>query len=395
MHNLKPLQIKNAKPGKYADGGGLYFVRTTESAKWIYRFSIMGKRREMGLGPYPAVSMAEARKQRDRWAEELRAGKDPISEREKQRQDAAASQDKEDPTFAELASAVFEAKKPGLRGEGNRGRWFSPIQTHLIPKLGPKRVSQITQGDVVRALRPIWRDKPTVAEKAHRRLKIILRHGKMMGFETDPFMVDTAVMTLGDLKINSQHIKATNWQDIPTLYARLDDTIPSHRAIKLLILTAVRTHSARGAMKSEFKDGVWTISKDRIKGKEGKVKDFAVPLSTQIQKDIDAWIEENDSDYLFPGRRNNPITDRSIEKALDRMGEEGRPHGFRSSFRTWVQDTNAATYEVAETALGHVIGSKVERAYARSDLLDQRRILMQKWADFVTGAEAKVIKLRG
>ena len=159
MHKLKPLTIKNAKPGKYADGGGLYFVRTVESAKWIFRFSISGKRREMGLGAYPSVSLAEARRERDKWAEEIRAGKDPIAERENQRQDAAAEMNKTDPTFSELSLMVFEAKKASLRGEGARGRWYSPIEIHLIPKFGNKHVSQIHQRDVINALRPIWKTK--------------------------------------------------------------------------------------------------------------------------------------------------------------------------------------------------------------------------------------------
>lgn len=395
MHKLKPLIIKNAKPGKYADGGGLYFVKTTESAKWIYRFSVNGKRREMGLGPFPTVSLAEARRERDRWAEELRAGRDPITEREKQRQDASNEMNKTDPLFSELAQMIFEAKQPGLRGDGERGRWFSPIKIHLLPSIGNKRVSQINQRDVIDALKPIWRKKPPTAKKTQQRLRAILHRGKLMGFETDPFIVDAAILTLGEWKHKTEHIKATDWRDIPALYQKLNKPYPTHRALRLAILTAVRADSIRKARKDEFQDDVWTIPEDRIKGFEGKVKDFRVPLSAQIQAELKSWMKETDEEHLFIGPRGNPISDQALHKALNAIGEEGRPHGFRTSFRTWVQDTEAATYEVAETALGHVIGSDVERSYARSDRLDQRRILMQKWADFVTGAEAKVIRLRG
>jgi len=395
MHKLKPMQIKNAKLGKYADGGGLYFVKTPESAKWIFRYTFAGRRREMGLGPAPEVTLAEARRARDRWAEEIRAGRDPITERERQKRATANELNKEDPTFEALALMVFEAKKPGLRGGGDRGRWFSPIKTHLLPKIGKRRASQIHQIDIADALRPLWKAKPATAEKAAQRLRIIFRQGKLMGFDVDPFTVEAATHMLGELRRDIQHIEATDWRHIPNLYARLDKPLASHRALRLIILTAVRASPARSAQKNEFDGDVWTVPADRMKGREGKVTDFRVPLSMQAQDIISGWISETDDEFLFSSRQGKPITDRSIEKALDAIGEKGRPHGFRSSFRTWVQETDAASFDVAETALGHIVGNKVERSYARSDLLDQRRALMQRWADFVTGAEAKVIQIRG
>ncbi len=394
MNNLKQIQIKNASVGKHADGGGLYFVKTTDGAKWIYRYSFAGRRREMGLGSYPAVSLAEARRDRDRWACEIRAGRDPILEREKQRQEAQVELERKDPTFEELSLIVFEAKKAGLRGEGKRGRWYSPIKTHLLPKLGRRRVSQIHQSEIADALRPIWKTKTATAEKASQRLRIIFRDGRRMGFNVDPFTVEAGVHMLGELTRKIKHIEATDWRDIPALYARLNKPIMSHRALRLIILTVVRAHSARAAMTDEFKDGVWTVPEDRMKGREGKVSAFRVPLSMQAEELVNELLSEASGEYLFSSRSGRPITDRSIEKALDDIGEPGRPHGFRTSFRTWVQDTEAATYDVAETSLAHVVGNKTERTYARSDMLDPRRALMQRWADFVTGAEATVVRLR-
>lgn len=394
MNTLKPLQIKNAAIGKHADGGGLYFVKTTKSAKWIYRYSFAERRREMGLGSYPAVSLAEARRERDKWAEQLRTGTDPITERDRQRQIIADEINKEDPTLSDLALLTFEAKKAGLRGGGDRGRWFSPIKTHIIPKIGSMRVSQITQAHVVDALRPIWRTKHPTAEKAWQRLRIIFKHGELCGYSVSPLIVERAVHMLGEVNHTTEHIEATDWRAIPSLYEKLDKDKTSHRALQLLILTAVRIHSVRAAQKEEFEGDIWTIPKERMKGREGKATDFRVPLSEQAQDLLSSWIKETDEQYLFSARKGKPLTDRSIEKALDDIGESGRPHGLRTAFRSWVQDTEAASYDVAETSLGHIIGNKVERSYARSDLLDQRRILMQKWADFVTGVEAKVVQLR-
>ena len=395
MNKLKPLQIKNAPIGKHADGGGLYFVKTKTGAKWIYRYSFGDKRREMGLGSYPAVSLAEARRERDKWAEHLRAGTDPISERERQRQAAAEELNSEDPTLEDLALMTLEAKKAGLRGGGNRGRWYSPLKTHVISKIGKMRVSQITQKHIADTLRPIWKTKHPTAEKAWQRLRIIFKHGELCGYQTSPLIVERAVHMLGEVNHTTTHIEATDWHEIPDLYAKLQDDKTTHRALKLVILTAVRIHSARAARREEFDGDLWTVPEDRMKGREGKAEAFRVPLSVQAQELVSSWMGETDEDYLFSARKGKPLSDRSVEKALDDIEEDGRPHGLRTAFRSWVQDTEAASYDVAETALGHIIGNKVERSYARSDLLDQRRILMQKWADFVTGAEAKVVKLRG
>lgn len=395
MHKLKPLQVKNAAIGKHADGGGLYFVKTNSGGKWIYRYTVIGKRREMGLGSYPEIGLADARRERDKWAEVLRQGKDPILEREKQKQEAIKELNKHDPSFQDLAKMVFETKKAGLKGKGVRGRWFSPIKVHLIPAFGKKPVSQITQIDIVAALKPLWENHPATATKAHQRLRHIFEKGKLAGYKIDPFTVDAAKELLGDLKWEVEHIKSTPWQEIPSLFQKLDQDRPTHRALRLLILTGVRSDSVLRARREEFDGDVWTIPPDRIKGREGRIKEFRVPLSDQAQEMLREWLAETDETYLFSSRKGKPISAQSIEKALTALEEEGRPHGFRSSFRTWVQETNAATYDVAETALGHVVGNKIERSYARSDLLDQRRVLMQRWADFVTGTEAKVVRLRG
>jgi len=166
-------------------------------------------------------------------------------------------------------------------------------------------------------------------------------------------------------------------------------------ALRLMILTTVRSAALRAARFDEIEGDIWTVPAERMKGMEGQVTDFRVPLSIEAQRVIGICREFSSNDFLFPSSHaGKSISDRAIHKTLEGLKEAGQPHGFRTSFRTWVQDSNAAPFDVAETALSHIVGNKVERAYARSDLLDQRRILMQKWADFVTGAEAKVVKIR-
>lgn len=389
--NLTALQIKRASDGKIEAGGGLQLRKKGQTGQWVFRYSHLGRRREMGLGPWPIVSLADARKLRDEWAAELAAGRDPITSRNERRAAEIAERDKHDPTFAELAEIVFEARKAGLRADGERGRWMSPIRMHMIPKIGKKRVSQLGRIEVSEALRPIWRKMPPTANKAFQRTKLIFREGRFMGFACDPLEVDAAARILGEVRHFPVPITSTRWQDLPALYARLGNAT-SDDCLRLLILTCVRADAAKGARRSEISNGIWTIPKDRVKGAEGRVQDFRVPLSEAAQRVIEGRGEPDD-DLMFTARRGRPISTNALEKRLNEMGEAGRPHGFRTTFRTWVQDTDACSWEVAETVLGHQIGNRIERSYARSDLLERRRIVMEAWSAHVTGAAKNVVQI--
>lgn len=390
LNKLTVTEIRAAPPGtKLQDGAGLILERSATGGKWTFRYSFAGRRRAMGLGSMPDVSLAAARKARAHWAALLQSGLDPISERQRIRDEEAARHSRADPTLEELALMVFEARKAKLRGDGERGRWFSPIRCHVLPKIGRRRASSVTQMEVKQAIAPIWRTKHETAEKALYRLKIIFREGKLMGLEVDPFTVDAARHMLGHVEHVETPIASTPWQDVPALFARLDSPTSSHLALRWIILTAARGDSARGARFDEIEGDVWTVPPDRMKGQRGKVREFRVPLSAAALDVLEVCRDHSWNDYLFPSPRVGFISVQAAIKILDKMGEAGRPHGFRTSFRSWVQETDAAPWEVAETALAHSIGSKVERSYARSDLLDRRRILMQKWADFVTGSEAE------
>jgi integrase len=392
---LTAIKIKNAGDGKLQDGGGLILNKRGNGGKWIYRYSHLGKRREMGLGPWPAVSLAEARKVRDAWAAVLASGQDPISVRNAEKEAARLERDKHDPTFEELTQIVFEARKAGMRGDGTRGRWLSPLNLHVLPKIGRRRVSTLHQTDIRDTLKPIWRTKYPTAEKAIQRIKIVLRDGRLMGFDTDPMMADAAQLMLGEVRHKVTPIAATPWQEIPDLYQRLDPETISGACLRFMILTLVRAAGCRGARLSELDGNVWTVPEDRMKGNEGKAAEFRVPLSGPALEFFGA-AEKFSSDLLFPGVRGfSPVSDRALELYLDRLGETGRPHGFRTSFRTWVQDTDACGFEVAETVLAHTIGGKVERTYARSDLLERRALVMDAWARFVTGQEQNVVSING
>lgn len=348
----------------------------------------------MGLGPFPAVTLADARKQRDGWESILRSGKDPMAERERQEEAARIEASRADPTFAEAVQTTFEAKKGGLRGEGKAGRWLSPINLYVTPVIGHMRMSAIHQSDIHRALKPIWRKKHPTAEKAIQRTSIIFRHMRLSGVECDPFTVDMAKHMLGEYQHKPQKTRASDWRDMPEIFAALNRDDASHLCLRFKILTMGRSAAVRGARFDEIEGDVWHIPAERMKGREGVVQDFRIPLSPaalEVIERAEAWRRGG---FLFPGQTRGGVSDVAINKVFKKVDPNGTPHGVRTSFRTWVQDTDAAHFDVAETALAHIVGNKVERAYARSDLLDRRRILMNAWSDFVTGAASQVVQLR-
>ncbi|MFT6532405.1 MAG: hypothetical protein ACJASC_001954 [Limimaricola cinnabarinus] len=206
---LTALKLKNLGPGTYHDGDGLMIVRTTNGGSWTYRYSHLGNRRDMGLGSYPTVSLAMARQERDRWKLLLAQGQDPIGVRRLQRAATAADKTRKDPTFREMAEMILEAKKARLRGDGTRGRWMSPLETHLFPVFGKKRGSELTAQDIVDALKPIWRTKHPTAEKAVQRTRFILHEAQIIGYPVDPIIVEQATRMLGAHVHTTIHIPAT------------------------------------------------------------------------------------------------------------------------------------------------------------------------------------------
>lgn len=383
-HKLTATGIKSAGPGILQDGAGLILLRTASGGSWVWRFQRDGRRRDMGLGSYPDLSLAQARVARDRWAAVLETGLDPIAERERIREAERAEAARLDPTLGELAERVYEAVSAAHRDGGARTPWLGPLRNHILPKLAERPVSGITAQDLVAAFRPIWQSKAPTAGHAMVRLAVIYRKGRRMGLPCDPEVIEVARELLGPQHHESAHVAATPWQEVPDLYARLDNGSSMHLALRLLILTAVRSGALAGMRFSEVEGDVWTIPADRMKGRKGKVAPFRVPLSAPALELLAEAREVAPGDLVFPGPRDGAITIRGTRYALDLLGEAGRPHGFRTSFRMWVQDTGACSYDVAETVLAHKVGGAVERSYARSDLLQERRIVMAKWAAHVT-----------
>lgn len=391
INKLSAQSVKSAEPGKLSDGGGLWFAKSKDgNAKWFLRVVVHGRRREMGLGAYPAVSLKEARLEAEKWRAVARQGQDPIKLREKQARDAERNMH----LLKDIALDAFESRKAELKGDGTAGRWFSPLERHVLPKLGKMPVSEIDQRDIRDTLAPIWHEKAETARKAMNRLGICLRHAAALGLDVDLQATDKAKALLGQQRHKSVNTPALHWHDVPTFYKSLTEGTVTELALRLLILTAVRSAPLRFLHLDQIEGDIWTIPAEGMKGRRDATSDFRVPLSTEALAVIEqAKLFERDG-FLFPGVRCGVISDATMSKYMDRRGMAARPHGFRSSFRDWTAEATNAPHEVAETCLGHVAGGKVERAYRRTDFLEQRRVLMQRWGDFLEGDTGCLVSLK-
>ncbi|MEO1025534.1 MAG: integrase arm-type DNA-binding domain-containing protein [Pseudomonadota bacterium] len=386
LHKLTALEVKSGPPGKFNDGGGLWLHRRADGgAQWFLRVTIHGRRREMGLGAVADVGLKEAREQSERWRAIVREGKDPIKERDRLLREAA----KADHTLRMVAEEAFEARKAELKNDGKSGRWFSPLELHVLPKLGRIPVEALDQRDIRDTLAPIWHSKGETAKKAINRLGYVIRYAAAMGLDVDLQATSKAKELLGKSRQPRVHIPAMDWRDVPTFYASLHDGSVTHLALRLLILTAARTQSVRFCHVDQIEQDVWIVPAERMKAG----KEFRIPLSKEAQKVIAEATELSRDGYLFPGTRKGVISDATMSGLMKRREMDPRPHGFRTSFRTWCAEATDTPREIAEVALAHSAGGKVELSYRRTDYLEKRRLLMERWSQYITDGGEKVFEL--
>ncbi|WGW04533.1 tyrosine-type recombinase/integrase [Tropicibacter oceani] len=392
---LSAAFVNSAPVGKHCDGQGLWLVKRPDHkgkcAQWMLRITIHGRRREMGLGGFPQVSLAQARELAKEWRGVARAGKDPVKERERQAREAARA----DQTLRTVALEAFEARKAELKGDGKAGRWFSPLELHVLPKLGGVPVTELDQRDIRDTLAPLWHTKADTARKAMNRLNIVLKHGAALGLDVDLQATEKAKALLGKSRHEAKNIPAMPWAEVPTFYATLTEQTPTHLAMRLLILTGVRSNPLRHLRLDQLDGDVWTIPGEAMKGRKGATSDFRVPLSREALAVIELARPFEREGYLFANVRKGVLSDMTLSQHMKRAGQEARPHGFRSSLRDWLAEATNTPHEVAETILGHTTDSAVVRAYRRTDFLEQRRVLAERWADHVTGGAGQVVKMVG
>ena len=382
-NRLTAKGIAAAKPGKHLDGDGLLFVKREDGgAQWVLRYTLYSRRHDMGLGAYPEVSLAEARRKADEARAKARNNIDPIKDRERERREMVQNLH----ILNDIAADAFESRKHELRDDGAAGRWFSPLRIHVLPKLGKMPVAEITQIEIRDTFAKLWHEKPDTARKAMTRLNICMKHAAALGLNVDLKAIDMAKALLGKRMHETKHIPSMPWEEVPAFYARMNSGALSELALKLLILTGVRSKPIRYMHESQIDGRVWTIPAVRVKGQKGKTAPFRVPLSEEAMDVIEQARPLSRDGFLFPGLNKGVMSDMAMLNTLDRMKVQARPHGFRSSLRIWLAEVAEAPFEIAETVLTRSVGNTVSRSYTRDfDHLEKRRVLMERWAQFVTG----------
>lgn len=386
LSKLSSMFVRHAPPGKYEDGHGLRLIKRSDGGgQWIYRYMLDGRRREMGLGGLTAISLKDARDLAGQYRTMAAKGIDPINHRKQQRRAATRSEH----LLRDVAKDAFESRKTSLKGDGVAGRWFSPIALHVLPDLGSCPVTEIDQQDIRQTLEPIWHDKASTAQKAADRLKLVLDHAAALELDVDLQAVAKAKRLLGRQRHEVTSIPNMPWADVPEFYASLEEPTVTHLALRLLILTGLRSKPIRFARLEEIDGDTWTVPAPNMKAHIGAERAFRVPLSEEAKIVIDMASRYEKDGCLFPSVRKGVISDATMARLMERRGLEARPHGFRSSLRTWLAEKTEAPHEVAEAMLAHLSDSKIVRTYRQTDYLDQRRALLDQWAQHCISSREK------
>jgi integrase len=394
------VQTLTRRPGLHGDGGNLWLkVSGPGKRSWVFRYMIAGRARSMGLGHADEVPLAEARNKAEAARRLLRDGVDPREQRDATRA-AAARAAARAITFSDVTSRYFAAQQGGWRSVRHRAIWRASVANHVEHLIGKLPVEKIDTSLVLRVLEPLWQTKPETASRLRGRIEAILSYAIARGWRDGP---NPAVwrghlqrMLPAPRKLRPvEHFAALGWHAAPAFIAELrqKDSIGA-RALHFAILTAVRSGEVRGATWDEIdmKRTVWTIPARRMKGG----REHRVPLSTPALVLLRSMaLLRTEHGLVFPGRSlTRPLSPDALTKALQRLGRgDLTAHGFRSTFRDWCADTGKSA-DAAEMALAHAPASRVVAAYARSDLLEQRRALMEAWAAFLGRPAAEVLPLR-
>ena len=369
-------------PGRYSDGGGLHlYISKAGRKSWVQRITIDGRRRDIGLGAFPTVSLAQAREKAADNRAAVAEGRNPLAEK---RSPAM-------PTFREAARSVHEANIPRWRNGRHSAGWIQTLERHAMPALGNTPLDRIGRSDALDVLIPIWTTRPETARRVRQRMRTVFRWAMAHGYmETNPAgeAIDGALPRMPRVKA---HFRALPYQEVGAALETVASSQASMSAklcLRFLALTAARSGEARGATWDEIdlQGQEWRIPSQRMKaGMEHRV-----PLSRQaldLLREASALRDESGLVFPSPRKPGSAMSDMTLTKVLRAVGlaERATVHGFRSSFKNWTLEQTDTPWAVSEAALAHLLGNATEQAYARSDLFERRRALMQLWADYVTG----------
>ncbi len=408
MASLTAAKVRElSKSGRYGDGGGLYLsIAKAGSKSWVMRLRVDGKRTDKGLGGYPTVSLTAARKVADAYRVAVEEGRNPWSDDEGDRMERAQDLDRM-PTFDEATRKVHAAKLPGFSSAKHGRNWIQMLERHVLPVFGDTPVDEIRQREVKDFFERLG---PTLTETA-RRLRFRMREIFDDCIESGYITVNPAGDGIrGSVKRWSSHRKVKHFEALP--YDQMPGVVDrildsqgmreTRLALAFVVLTAARSGEVRGARWDEIENGVWTIPAERMKAD----RPHAVPLSIQAsvvlqdaraaagkrqksEKRRPGYDPSLETDYapkeglIFPHPSGQPLSENALSLRTRKNKLGCTPHGFRSSFKGWATADGRWSWEAIELCLAHRVGNSVAQAYFRDDLLEQRRAVMQEWADYV------------
>lgn len=380
INKLTTRKIQSVRtPGRLSDGKGLYLrVKDTGRKSWVFMWNKNQRRREMGLGGFPDISLAKARDRAQAVREMIADDIDPIAEKQKT----------VIVTFEEAAQHLVKTLQSDWKNEKTRQQWVRTINHYCKPILKIP-VDKIETEHIMKVLKPVWSEKEETARRLRARIERILDYASAHNWRAG----ENPARWKGHLKdllpkrdkTKKRNFASMPYEEIPAFLKVLrKEKGASPLALEFTVLTAARTNETLGASWSEFDldKGLWTIPAERMKGGVEHI----VPLSSQAVKILEKARGYNSGEYVFPGaKRGRPLSNMSMNMLMRRMGIENTTvHGFRSSFRDWCGDRTDYSREVAEAALAHKIGNKVEQAYRRRSALEKRTQLMTQWSNYCT-----------
>jgi integrase len=378
------------KPGRYADGNGLYLKVSRSGAKrWELRTVVKGKRCDIGLGGLKVVSLAEAREEARKYRAIARNDGDPLAEKRRARRVV--------PTFRQAAEIVHKAHAKAWKNAKHGDQWINTLTNYAFPAFGDRRVDQIDTPEILKALSPIWLTKQETARRVRQRIGTVLDWAKAAGHRAGDNPVDEISKALPRQSELKSHHAALPYVEVPAFIQQLhgegEPTIVD-LAFEFLVLTAARTNEVLEAKWSEIdlEQAAWMVPASRMKaGREHRV-----PLAPRCIELLSlAKVLSAGSEFIFPGKSNEkPMSNMVLLMTMRRMKSAYTVHGFRSAFRDWASERTNFAREICEAALAHIVKDKTEAAYRRGDLFERRRELMATWAAFVVARGAEVITLR-
>jgi integrase len=378
---LTSVEVRNAKPGRHADGGGLYLlVRPTGARSWLLRTQNAGKRRDLGLGPFPAVSLAQARAKAIDFKSRILNGEDTPKARPVQTNST---------TFEEAARACHNALKAGWRNKHHRLSWLASLENHIFEHIGSVPVDEVSPAMVRDALAPIWLSIPETARRILQRITTVIDYAHILGWCAHEASLRTVPKGLPRQPFDERHYEAMDYSLVPGLVRELQDSpaTAGRDALMFTIYNAVRSGETRLARWSEidWKSGSWTIPAARMKMR----KQHLVPLSSAALGVLERrrLLSEGDDALIFSSWGDRPLSQMTLTKVLRDRGQKTiTVHGFRSSFTDWAAECTDFRKEVVDKALAHKLPDRVEAAYRRTDFFARRRDLMDAWGQYLSSS---------